>query len=114
MRIVMPSDVVETIDQLFTHAKSNAGQGMLSSGHSPQLRGILSLINDIPSELINLRSADYADLVLARSTIEQTLATWISRGDVGLMPHVKGRDAVTVIRHVLSLCPDESACSGRT
>jgi hypothetical protein len=23
------------------------------------------------------------------------------------MPHVKGRDAVTVIRHVLSLCPDE-------
>lgn len=107
MRVVMPTDVVQTIDQLFSHAKNNAGQGTISSGHSPQLRGILSLVKDIPSELINLPPEHYADLVLATSTIEQTLATWVSRGDMGLMPPVKGRDPVTVIRYVLSLCPDE-------
>jgi hypothetical protein len=75
------------------------------------LRGILSLIKDIPHELLNFSSADYANLVLATSTIEQTLATWVSRGDLGLMPPVKDRDPVTVIRYVLSLCPDEYLAS---
>ena len=105
MRIVMPSDVVNTIDELFTHAKENRENAPISSGHSPQLRGIIYLIRDIPSELISLPPAAYADLVLATSTIEQTLETWISRGDVGLMAHVKGRDPVTVIRHVLLCVP---------
>jgi hypothetical protein len=101
MRIVMPSEVVQTIDELFPQAKTGAA-GFFTSGHSSQLRGIISLIKDVPSELINLPAAHYADLVLATSTIEQTLETWISRGDVGQMPPVKGSDVVTVIRHVLA------------
>ena len=31
----------------------------------------------------------------------------MSRGNVGGMAHVKGRDAVTVIRCILAVCPDE-------
>jgi hypothetical protein len=107
MRIVMPTEVVQTIDELFSHAKNNVGGGMLTAGHSSQLRGIINLLRDVPSELINLSPSDYADLVLATSTIEEHLAIWISRGSAGHMSHVKGRDAVTVIRHVLALCPDE-------
>jgi hypothetical protein len=103
----MPSEVVRTIDELFSHAKNNAGGGMLTASHSPQLRGIINLLKDVPPELINLTSTNYADLVLATSTIEETLETWISRGSVGHVSHVKGRDPVTVIRFVLSQCPDE-------
>jgi hypothetical protein len=80
---------------------------VLTADHSSRLRGIINILKDVPSELINLPPAHYADLVLGTSTIEETLETWISRGSVGHMPHVKGRDAVTVIRHALSLCPDE-------
>jgi hypothetical protein len=100
----MPSEVVRTIDELFSHAKNNASGGILTASHSPQLRGIINLLKDVPPELINLTPTNYADLVLATSTIEETLVTWISRGSVGSMPHVKGRDPVTVIRYVLSQC----------
>jgi hypothetical protein len=53
MRIVMPSEVVQTIDELFPQAKTGVA-GFFTSGHSSQLRGIISLVKDVPSELINL------------------------------------------------------------
>jgi hypothetical protein len=65
---------------------------MLTASHSPQLRGIINLLKDVPPELINLTSANYADLVLATSTIEETLETWISRGRLiplsQVLPHL--------------------------
>jgi hypothetical protein len=70
MRIVMPSEVVQTIDELFSHAKTGVGDGTLMASHSSQLRGIINLLKDVPSELINLPPSYYAELVLAMSTIE--------------------------------------------
>jgi hypothetical protein len=110
----MPSQVVQTIDELFPHAVRNARDGMLMASHSSQLLGILNLLKFVPAELINLSSADYADLVLATSTIEEHLEHWRSRGNVGDMAHVKGRDAITVIRGVLTRCPDEYPPSSTT
>jgi hypothetical protein len=108
MSKVMPSQVVQTIDELFPHAAKNiVRDAMLTAGHSSQLLGILNLLRDVPDELINLSSADYSELVLATSTIEEHLAIWRARGNVGNMAHVKGSDAVTVIRRALSRCPDE-------
>ena len=108
MPTVMPSRVVQTIDELFPHAKTGVGDGTLAASHSSQLRGILNLIKDVPSQLIDLLPPEhYSKLVLATSTIEEHLATWTSRGTAGGMAHVKGRDAVTVLRQVFALCPDE-------
>src|SRR5262249_7852685 len=59
-------------------------------------------------------SAEYADLVLARSTIEDTLQHWRLRGNVGEMPHVKGSDVVSVIRRAFVKCPDEFPPSPET
>jgi hypothetical protein len=107
MSNVMPSQVVRTIDELFSHAIKGGGDGQLQAGHSPQLCGILSLVKAVPLELINVSSSDYADLVLATSTIEYHLGVWTARGNVGGMSLVKGSDAVSVIRRVLVQCPDE-------
>ena len=107
MSKVMPSQLVQAIDGLFPHAAKNIQNAALGAGSSPQLFCILNLLKDVPDELINLPSDEYADLVLAKSTIEETLAIWRSRGNVGDMAHVKGSDAVTVIRRALSRCPDE-------
>jgi hypothetical protein len=115
MSKVMPSQVVQFIDELFPHAANNVVRdAMLSAGHSSQLLGILNLLRDVPNELINLSSADYSELVFATSTIEEHLAIWRARGNVGNMAHVKGSDAVTVIRRVLSRCPDEYPVSAST
>jgi hypothetical protein len=107
MARVMPSQVVQTIDELFSHAAKNGRGATLDAGHSSQLLGILNLLKDVPDELITLTSADYSELILAKSTIEEHLTIWRSRGNVGSMSHVKGFDAVTVIRRALAKCPDE-------
>jgi hypothetical protein len=114
MSRVMPSQVVQTIDELFPHAAKNVRDAGLSAGHSSQLLGILNLLEDVPDELINLTPADYADFVLAKSTIVEHLAHWRARGNVGNMAHVKGLDAVTVIRRALVKCPDEYPPSATT
>jgi hypothetical protein len=104
---VMPSQVVQTIDDLFPHAAKNTRGVALSAGHSSQFLGILNLLKNVPDELITLTSVDYSDLILAESTIEEHLEHWRSRGNVGDMAHVRGFDAVTVIRRALAKCPDE-------
>src|SRR5258705_4153564 len=103
---VMPSQVVQVIDELFPHA-AQGRDGQLQASHSPQLIGMLNLMKAIPAELINLPPNVYADLVLAVSTIEYHLDVWISRGLEGTLPNVKGTDVLTLIRKVLVQCPDE-------
>jgi hypothetical protein len=107
----MPSQVVQTIDEMFPHAAKGIGSNSITASHSPQLRGILNLLKEIPSELFTLPASDYADLVLAISTIETHLEIWTSRGNVGGLANVKGRDAVTLIRNTLAICPDEYPAS---
>jgi hypothetical protein len=103
----MPSQVVQTIDDLFPHAKQDRMDYVVGPGNGSQLLGILNLLNDVPGELITLTATDYAELVLAKSTIEETLPHWRARGNVGDMANVKRFDAVTVIRRALARCPDE-------
>jgi hypothetical protein len=107
MTRIMPSQLVQTIDDLFPHAAKNTPGATLQVGHSSQLLGILNLLNDVPDELIILPPADYSELVLAKSTIEDHLAHWRTRGNVGDMANEKGVDAVTVIRRSLAKCLDE-------
>lgn len=113
MARVMPSQVVQTIDQIFPHAAQNA-RGTPLSAHSASLFGILTLLKDVPEELIILSSADYADLVLAQSTIEDMVLHWRERGVVMPPPQVNGYDAITVIRRALAKCPDEYPPSATT
>jgi hypothetical protein len=105
---VMPSQVVATIDQVFPGAKQGVKQTYYDSGHITLLRGILNLTKEVPRELLQMPEGDYADFVLAMSTIETQTAVWTSRGEVGTMRLVKdGFDAVTILRRVLAKCSDE-------
>src|SRR4051812_11997749 len=105
----MPTEVIATIDELFPHARNAVGNGILQASHSSQLLCIFNLVRAVPDELIDLSPADYAELVLATSTIEAQLGVWALRGDTaGRMGNVKGRDAVTALRRVLAECPDEN------
>ncbi len=108
MKRVMPSQVVQTIDELFPHAAKGVGVVQLeAANHGPQLLGIVSLIEEIPPELLSFSAADYAQLVLAVSAIKSHLTMWSATGGKQrTMPPVNGRDAVTVIRRALADCPD--------
>jgi hypothetical protein len=117
MARVMPTQVVQTIDELFPHAQRNV-RGGLQANQSPHLVGLLQLLKGVPQELVTVSSAEYADLILAVSMIEETLLYWkairSAGGLSGEMLPVKGTDAVSVIRRVLLKCPDEIRPSGAT
>jgi hypothetical protein len=72
MARVMPSQLVQTIDELFPRAVKNSPGAPLMVPHSPKLLGILNLLKSVPDELMTMPPAEYADLVLAQSTIEET------------------------------------------
>jgi hypothetical protein len=97
---------VATIDSLFSHAARGAA-GTLDASHSTKLRGLWTLVDAIPAELVQCSDADYSAFVLAVATIEETLAQWQSRGAVGAMPPSGGADAVTTLRRILVQLPDE-------
>lgn len=61
-----------------------------------------------------MTDADYSDLILAKSTIENYLAHSVARGTGGTVDHVKGSDAITVIRRTLAKCADEYPPSATT
>jgi hypothetical protein len=112
MARVMPSQVVQTIDELFPHAAKNAPGAVLMAQHGSQLLGIMKLVKDVPDELIMLTAADYSELILAESTIEEHLAHWRARGDIGEMARVKGVDAASVawMSAATSGIPPNPAC----
>lgn len=106
MSKVMPSQIVQTIDELFPHAATGEG-GILDASHGSRLRGIRNLFKEVPPELIILPPGQYADLILAISAIEEYLGSWTTRGYVQSVKKIKDQDIVTVIRQALALCPDE-------
>lgn len=109
---VVPSQVVEVIDQVFPNVKNQKDiqQGRFSVGRDYQneVAAIVELIDQIPSELIKLDPKDYTVLQLAVTAIKNTLSIWKLR-DYGL-DRIRGHgnlNPVTIIRNTLSKCPDE-------
>jgi hypothetical protein len=105
---VMPSQVVLVIEKFFSHVtKNNPGDGLIHSGQLDSLQGVVNLIREIPSELINVRPDQYADMVLAIAIIEEQGKFRIGRGTSFQLPAIKSVDVATVLYRVLSQCPDE-------
>jgi hypothetical protein len=109
---VVPSQVVEVIDQVFPDAKDqeDSQQAIFSVGraYANEVAAIIELVDQIPTELIKLDPKDYTALQLAVTALKNTLPTWNLR-DYGL-DRIQGHgnlNPVTIIRNALSKCPDE-------
>lgn len=109
---VVPSQVVEVIDQVFPNVKNQKDTQQdrfsVDRAHQNELAAIVELINQIPAELIKLDPKDYTALQLAVTAIRNMLPTWNLR-NYGLdRIHGYGNlNPVTLIRNALSKCPDE-------
>lgn len=109
---IVPSQVVEVIDQVFPNVKdqkdTQKGRFTVDRTYQNELAAIVELVDQIPAELIMLDPKDYTALQLAVTAIKNTLPTWHLR-DYGLERiHGHGNfNPVTIIRNALSKCPDE-------
>ena len=104
MARVMPSQVVRTIDEWFPHAAEDK-PGVPLHGWDGKLGGILSLLRNVPDELLVLKPEEYADLINAQSVGAQMHSA--SRGTAGTLPQVNKFDVITVIRRALAKCSDQ-------
>lgn len=78
---IMPNQVVLVVEKFFSHVTKNLpGNDLLHSGALDILQGIVNLVREIPSELINVPADQYADLVLAIAIIEEQNKFRIGRG----------------------------------
>jgi len=112
MTRIVPSQVVETIEKLFTGESKGAGTLQLTHERLFHLQGIVDLLRQLPSELFTVSAAEFAELTVATAAIEMT----ILRYGHGLwpisLPPVSGEDVIRTIRRVLGKCPDETTSSG--
>ena len=109
---IVPSQIVELIDQMFPATKdqpdSKEKRFSISRDHAFSVAAIIDLVEQIPSELLVLPSHSYAALVSSVASLRTALKTWNLR-DYGIerIPGFGNRNPVTLIRHALAECPDE-------
>jgi hypothetical protein len=103
---VVPSDVVDFIDQLWPRLDEND----ISKSESGEIAGLLDLTERIPEELLHIDSRAYAEFVCAQAHIRTKLAAWTNNPKepdwLGHMTGIGKQRPVNVIRKVLVKCPD--------
>ncbi len=114
MTQIVPSQVVDVIDKFFPRNINGGGLGTANLGLDRiiQLQGILSLIRQIPSELLAVDAASFADLTIAISAIEVSYSRGQNLSQGMVVPPIAGQDVVVTIRRVLEECPDEVPPAG--
>lgn len=109
---VVPSQVIEFIDQAFPKAKKQTDSGgkgfSLNRPDQHPCAGLIDLIAKLPTELLVLPGDRYTEFVVSVATIKSTLEIWKLR-DYGLdiIPGFGDYNPISFIRRALSICPDE-------
>jgi hypothetical protein len=104
---VVPSQIVELIDQVIPSAKNNKSF-YLERDHSAPCAAIINLFEQLPSELLVLPSSKYSELMLAVSSIKTALEIWRNLSHrLGIIPGLGDLNPVSVLRNIMLMCPDE-------
>src|SRR5579872_1159926 len=108
---VVPSQVVQVIDQLFPTAATAKN---LTIGAAPQLTASVSFARQIPPELLALTGQDLSDYVVALEFMESTeqRALALQRGLA--VPEYRESNVIALLRSALAKCPDEAPALGTT
>ena len=111
---VVPSQVLRFIGSMQLSESSQLV--LMNSVGSPYLSALLSLVDQVPDDLLTMDSDAYSSLMYAKAEIRDILSTWKANQTAGhplqrfqahpsLSPVMKIRDA-------LAKCPDESLAPG--
>jgi hypothetical protein len=102
---VLPSDVVQAIETLIGKKTNDSDDGRIKHHYLPEVKTILALLDDVPSELIDLPFQEYLELARCRSVLAVTAARW-QIGDTIVVRDVGTKDAVERIRRLIAQCQD--------
>src|SRR4051794_4204859 len=100
---IVPSQIVELIDQLFPDARSTQKARI---GNGPELATVLSLARQIPTELLTLTGQDFADFAVSLQFMESTQQSSLSLQRGFQVAEYRGFSTIFLLRAVLAKCPD--------
>ena len=103
---VLPSQLVEAIDSLFGASRNELDVGMVTHVYRAEVHALLTLLDEVPRELIDLRSSEYLEFTRCRAVLATSLARW-NLGDITPARDVGGKDPVERIRRLMKLRHDE-------
>jgi hypothetical protein len=106
MPSVLPSQVVFAIDSMFGPNRSELDTRAIKHIHNAQVHALLSLLEEVPSQLIDLYAQDYLEFSQCRAVLTTALPAW-NLGSIAPANAVGGRDAIERIRRLMMKCKDQ-------
>lgn len=103
---VLPSQLVAAMDSLFGGCQNELDGGMITNVYRAEVHALLSLLDEVPRELVELRPDEYLELSRCRAVLSVSLARW-NTGEVVPARDVGGKDPVERIRRLMKQCHDE-------
>jgi len=105
---IVPSQVIELIDQLFPRARTDS-QFTVHIGASANLGAVVSFARKIPSELLMLTGQDLADYVVSLSMMDTAQRLWLASPGPHLnLSEYRSTNPIVLLRQALLKCPDEA------
>jgi hypothetical protein len=108
---VVPSQVVELIDQLLPQLRANDRSNV---GSGPQLGAILAVAKEVAPELLTLTGQDLNDYSVALAMGDYLQGIAIASGRVFPLSEHRGKNPIALLRQALAKCPDEAPAPGTT
>jgi len=103
---IVPSQIVEAIDEYFGPSRQELDEQAVNHAKRAEVQALLSLLDEVPPELIDLPFREYLDFNRCRGVLSTALVMWNIGGTMPAKA-VGGRDPVRLIRRLMSQCRDE-------
>jgi hypothetical protein len=103
---ILPSQIIVAIDSLFGPSRNELDGRAITHNYRPEVGALLSLLEEVPSDLIDLSSVDYLEFTRCRAVLATSIARW-NLGDTAPARDVGGKDAIERIRRLIQKCHDE-------
>ena len=117
-RGLVPSQVVAYIDARVEEAKKqdlgSGGEYKLGSDRAPFVRGLIEMVEAVPSHLLILDGNEYALFVEAMAHLRDGVERWknIPHHRVSFLLDSGRTNPLTQVRRALAACPDEAPAPG--
>jgi hypothetical protein len=106
MTKVLPSQVVEAINNLFGPNRNEIDGRAVTHLYRAEVHALLALLDEVPRELIDLPSTEYVEFTRCRAILATSLPSW-NLGDIRPARDVGGKDVIERIRRLMKQCHDE-------
>ncbi len=103
---VLPSEVAAAIDGLFGPRSGDIDAGRVGPQFQADVSTIISLLDQVPTELIDFGIIHYTELMKCRAVLVVATGYW-ERGAQLSAAGVNGKDPVERIKRLMQLCQDE-------